>query len=136
VRRDFGDAQVGRREHVRCELHPPTRKVGHRRKSDERGEAFSESRPRKAARGRKFGDEAAHAWKLWKEGILRENYARMDVTGVVIVFEAGDAGAVRALLAEFPMTKAGFIEWDVIPLGAPLPLEALMRDDVVASTHT
>jgi muconolactone delta-isomerase len=81
-------------------------------------------------------NEAAHAWKLWKEGILRENYARMDVTGVVIVFEARDAVAVRALLAEFPMTKAGFIEWDVIPLGAPLPLEALMRDDVVASTQT
>ncbi|HYZ15897.1 MAG TPA: hypothetical protein VE591_05830 [Candidatus Acidoferrum sp.] len=75
--------------------------------------------------------EAAHAWRLWKDGVLRENYARLDETGVVIVFEVDDAAAARALLDAFPMTRAGLIEWDVVPLGAPLPLEALMRSELL-----
>jgi hypothetical protein len=31
--------------------------------------------------------EVANVWWLWKAGIVRENYARADEPGVVIVFE-------------------------------------------------
>src|SRR6516225_9490045 len=31
--------------------------------------------------------EVANVWRLWKAGIVRENYARADELGVVIVFE-------------------------------------------------
>ena len=31
--------------------------------------------------------EVSNVWRLWKAGIVRENYARADVGGVVIVFE-------------------------------------------------
>lgn len=75
-------------------------------------------------------EEAANAWRLWKEGIIRENYARMDVTGVVIVFECKDAAEAKIYLDDFPMTKAGFIEWDIIPVTAPLPIESLFDDKV------
>ena len=31
---------------------------------------------------------------------------------------------------EFPLTKAGLLEWSFIPVQVPLPIEALFRDDV------
>ena len=32
-------------------------------------------------------EEVANVWRLWKAGIVRENYARADEPGVIIVFE-------------------------------------------------
>jgi hypothetical protein len=32
-------------------------------------------------------EEVANVWRLWKAGVVRENYARADELGVVIVFE-------------------------------------------------
>jgi hypothetical protein len=32
-------------------------------------------------------EEVANVWRLWKAGIVRENYDRADEPGVVIVFE-------------------------------------------------
>ena len=31
--------------------------------------------------------EVANVWRLWKAGVVRENYSRADELGVVIVFE-------------------------------------------------
>jgi hypothetical protein len=70
-------------------------------------------------------DEVSNVWRLWKAGIVRENYARADVGGVVIVFECADVDEVKRHIANFPLTKAGLIEWQYIALGAPLPLEFL-----------
>jgi hypothetical protein len=77
-------------------------------------------------------EEVAHAWRLWKRGIVRENYSRVDETGVVLVFEAANADEVRRLLAEFPLSKAGYLEWTCIPVTVPFPLEALFAEDAVA----
>lgn len=68
-------------------------------------------------------EEVANVWRLWKAGIVRENYARSDVNGVVIVFECGDVEEARTYVDDFPLSKAGLLEWEYIPLGAPLPLE-------------
>jgi hypothetical protein len=68
-------------------------------------------------------DEVANVWRLWKAGIVRENYARSDVNGVVIVFECGDLEEAKRYVDDFPLSKAGLLEWECIPLGAPLPLE-------------
>jgi hypothetical protein len=70
-------------------------------------------------------DEVSNVWRLWKAGVVRENYARADVGGVVIVFECKDVAEVQQYIADFPLTKAGLIEWQYIPLGSPLPLEFL-----------
>lgn len=75
-------------------------------------------------------DEVSNVWRLWKAGIVRENYARADVPGVVIVFECPDVETVRRYIADFPLTKAGLIEWDYIALDAPLPLEFLFDSSV------
>ena len=70
-------------------------------------------------------EEVANVWRLWKAGIVRENYARADVNGVVIVFECRDLDEAKRYVAYFPLSKAGLLELDFIPVDAPLPLEFL-----------
>lgn len=70
-------------------------------------------------------EEVANVWRLWKAGIVRENYARADEPGVVIVFELDSVEEARRYVADFPLSRAGLLEWFFIPLMAPLPIESL-----------
>ena len=78
-------------------------------------------------------DEVSNVWRLWKAGIVRENYARADIGGVVIVFECADVETAKRYTADFPLSKAGLIEWQFIALGSPLPLEFLFDPAVDVS---
>jgi len=81
-------------------------------------------------------EEVANVWRLWKAGIVRENYARADEYGVAIVFEVDSVGAAKRYTDDFPLTRAGLIEWVHIALQAPLPLEAVFDPTVdVAEPH-
>jgi len=75
-------------------------------------------------------DEVSNVWRLWKMGIVRENYARADVGGVVIVFELESVEQAKRYIDDFPLTKAGLLEWHFIALDAPLPLEYLFDSTV------
>jgi hypothetical protein len=75
-------------------------------------------------------DEVSNVWRLWKARIVRENYARADQPGVVIVFECDSVETVRAYVADFPLSKADLLEWDFIAFDAPLPLEFLFDPQV------
>jgi hypothetical protein len=68
-------------------------------------------------------DEVSNVWRLWKAGIVRENYARADEPGVVIIFECESVAIARQYLDDFPLSRAGLLEWFTIALDAPLPLE-------------
>jgi hypothetical protein len=70
-------------------------------------------------------DEARHGWQLYKSGIVRDIYFRQDRPGVAIIAEAESIEAAREALAQFPLAKAGLIDWDVIPLGPFLNWEML-----------
>ena len=74
--------------------------------------------------------EVSNVWRLWKAGIVRENYARADEPGVVIVFEVPDVATARRYTDDFPLSKADLLEWSFIALQVPLPIEALFRQDV------
>lgn len=74
-------------------------------------------------------EEVANVWRLWKAGIVRENYARADVNGVVIVFECSSVEEAKRYVEDFPLSKRGFLEWSYIPLDAPLPLEFLFDSE-------
>jgi hypothetical protein len=50
-------------------------------------------------------EEVANVWRLWKAGIVRENYARGDVSGVVIVFECKDVAEAKRYVDDFPLSK-------------------------------
>ena len=65
----------------------------------------------------------ANVWRLWKAGIVRENYAWADQNAVVIIFECSSVDEAKRYVADFPLLKAGLLEWDFIPVSAPLPLE-------------
>jgi len=76
-------------------------------------------------------EEVANVWRLWKAGIVRENYARADISGVVIMFECSGVDEAKRYVDDFPLTKAGLIEWEFIALDpAPLPLEFLFMSAV------
>jgi hypothetical protein len=75
-------------------------------------------------------EEVANVWRLWKAGIVRENYARADEPGVVIVFELPSVEEARRYIDDFPLTGAGLLEWTLVPLQAPLPIETLMSPTV------
>ncbi|MFJ9366841.1 hypothetical protein ACIRRA_20785 [Nocardia sp. NPDC101769] len=75
-------------------------------------------------------EEVAKVWRLWKAGIVRENYARADEPGVVIVFEVDSVEQAQRYVNDFPLTRKGFLEWTYVPVTAPLPIEALMDASV------
>ena len=75
-------------------------------------------------------EEVSNVWRLWKAGIVRENYARADEPGVVIIFELPSVAAAKAYTDDFPLSKAGLLEWEFIPLQIPLPIETLFRSDI------
>jgi hypothetical protein len=79
-----------------------------------------------------LAEEVANVWRLWKAGVVRENYARADEPGVIIVFEVEDVATAQAYVADFPMTKAGWLEWFYIPLMAPVMLESQFSDTALA----
>ena len=70
-------------------------------------------------------EEVSNVWRLWKAGIVRENYARADQPGVVIVFECDGVATAQRYIDDFPLSKAGLLEWELIAVDAPLPLEFL-----------
>jgi hypothetical protein len=75
-------------------------------------------------------EEVANVWRLWKAGIVRENYARADEPGVVIVFELDSVEEAQRYVEDFPLSRAGLLEWFYIPVQVPLPLESLMAPGV------
>jgi hypothetical protein len=75
-------------------------------------------------------EEVSNVWRLWKAGIVRENYARADQPGVMIVFECASVAVARGYVDDFPLSKAGLLEWELIALDAPLPLEFLFDPSV------
>lgn len=75
-------------------------------------------------------EEVSNVWRLWKAGIVRENYARADEPGVVIVFELDSVEEARRYTDDFPLSKMGYLEWFFIPLMVPLPIESLFRTEI------
>ena len=50
-----------------------------------------------------LGEEVANVWRLWKLGVVRENYARADETGVGIVFEVGGVAEASRYVDDLPL---------------------------------
>jgi hypothetical protein len=75
-------------------------------------------------------EEVSNVWRLWKAGIVRENYAREDVGGVIIIFELESVAEARRYVDDFPLSKAGLLEWSYVACGAPLPLEFLFDPSI------
>jgi|WetSurMetagenome_2_1015567.scaffolds.fasta_scaffold212369_2 muconolactone delta-isomerase len=62
--------------------------------------------------------EAARAWELYQQGLLRELYFRADRPEAVLVLECADVDSARQTLASLPLVRDGLITFDLIPLAA------------------
>ena len=63
-------------------------------------------------------EEAARAWKLYQDGVIRELYFRPDRRESVLVLEADGVDKARAVLATLPLARERLIEFEIIPLAA------------------
>ena len=62
--------------------------------------------------------EAAHAFDYMEEEFFREVYGLMDGDGALIIAEAESEAAARVKMAELPLSKAGMLDCEFIPLKA------------------
>ena len=57
--------------------------------------------------------EERNTWNLYKQGTVREFYARnpeADAIGAIFVFETASVEEAMAVASEFPMVKAGLLK--------------------------
>jgi len=69
--------------------------------------------------------EVQHSWELQKQEIIREIYFRTDNAGVVLILECKSIDEAQKVLSEFPLVKAGLIEFECMSLGCFKPFELL-----------
>ncbi len=73
--------------------------------------------------------EVKHAWRLYKEGSVREMYNCQDRRlGVVFILECNSVDEARKNLEELPFVREKLIDFEVIPLGPFSYFETLFRD--------
>lgn len=60
--------------------------------------------------------EAARAYELYQQGILRELYFHRDEQTAVLILEAESLDAASSVLDSLPLVKAGLISFELIPL--------------------
>jgi hypothetical protein len=74
--------------------------------------------------------EVKCAWKLYKEGPVREMYSCPDRRmGVVFVLECDTVDEARTALHELPFVREKFIDFEMIPLGPFSYFEMLFKGD-------
>ena len=71
--------------------------------------------------------EARHTWEMYKSGKFREIYFRTDHPGAVIILECENVDEAKKLMADLPLVKAGYIEFEYIPVGPFTPFEGLFE---------
>ena len=62
--------------------------------------------------------EAARAWELHQQGIIRELYFRADRNEAVLVLECDSLAAAQQALGTLPLVEHGLITFELIPLKA------------------
>lgn len=60
--------------------------------------------------------EAAKAWELYQQGVVRELYFNAEEHTAVLLLECQDMQVARQILAQLPLVQAGLIEFEIIPL--------------------
>src|SRR5262245_51949216 len=72
-------------------------------------------------------EEVRYGWQLYKTGFIQDIYFRKDRAGVAIIAECDSVDAAKQALKEFPLAKAGLIDWEIIPLGPFVGWETLFE---------
>ncbi|MDO5622694.1 MAG: hypothetical protein Q4G24_14640 [Paracoccus sp. (in: a-proteobacteria)] len=79
------------------------------------------SRPKDGTRPEDFlphlDAEVRAAWQNHSSGIYRDAYIRQDLPGVVLMLDADTLDAARQITDALPLSKAGLISFQIIPIG-------------------
>ena len=73
--------------------------------------------------------EALKVWELYKTGIIREIYFRLDQSQAVLMLECKDSDEATKMLNTLPLVREGLIKFEVLPLGAYPGFERLFSQD-------
>ena len=60
--------------------------------------------------------EAARAYELYQQGVLRELYFHREEHTAVLILETESLEAARSVLDTLPLVKVGLIHFELIPL--------------------
>lgn len=72
-------------------------------------------------------DEARAVLNLYLTGQVRQWYFRQDRPGVVFMLEAESLESAQAMVDALPLSKAGLLAYDLIPIGPYIPLATLLN---------
>lgn len=72
-------------------------------------------------------DEAAHVWRLYKEGIIREIYFTGKNNRAVLMLECKDENEAELYLNELPLVREKLIQFDIHSLKNYDGFERLFR---------
>lgn len=74
--------------------------------------------------------EAAKVWEYYASGLVRTIHYIADMSGAVLLFEAPNVEVVNLALAEFPMAKAGILQFELLPLKPYVGIGELFSNNV------
>lgn len=76
---------------------------------------------------RLLADETRAVVNLYLAGQIRQWYFRQDRPGAVFLLEVTDLDQARSLLGGLPLSKAGLVDYDLVPVGPYIPLARLLQ---------
>ncbi len=76
--------------------------------------------------GPHLADEVKHTLEAYLDGNIRNFWFKVGSPGIVLMLESADEDEALGVLEEMPLTAAGFIEFDIIPLQPLKPLGTLI----------
>lgn len=69
--------------------------------------------------------EAAKVWEYYAADRIRSVYYFADMGGAVLMYDAASLTEAEAAASEFPMAKAGVLNFEIIPLKPYVGIEQL-----------
>ena len=72
--------------------------------------------------------EAAKAWELYMQGVIRELYFNAEQHTAILVLECDHLQAARLILDQLPLVQARLIDFELVPLAPYDGFERLFGD--------
>ena len=78
-------------------------------------------------------DEVRHTLELYLDGKILQWYGRSDGRGVVFVLKGTTVEDAKAITDTLPLTKAGLVTFEYVPLATLTPLRLLLAEPAGAA---
>lgn len=65
---------------------------------------------------RHLDEEVAQTRRGFSDGVISQAWHRADGSGIVVVFDADSPESANAMIADFWLVRAGYVDVEVVPL--------------------